>query len=232
MARVTYGGGVTEFAGSIGGVTFLRNPSGPIAKLRSNPPVNPSLQQSGYQVQLATLVAYWSTLSQANKDTWDVIATTHDHTTPWGETKTLSGFQWFLSCNIHRLKRYSTYLDAAPAWYVPPPPPAFTIETSATYIRCAWSPNYVTIENLLGYVTLPLRQSSLKLRRSLFYVGYLHQVGSIATWDLTSVIESLFNVTWATFYASADCNIIIRLASSLLYKGYISTYVSNIVKVD
>ncbi|GAH48125.1 unnamed protein product [marine sediment metagenome] len=42
MARVTYGGGVTEFAGSIGGVTFQRNASGYIAKLRSNPTVNPT----------------------------------------------------------------------------------------------------------------------------------------------------------------------------------------------
>lgn len=231
MARVTYGGGVTGFAGSIGGVTFLRNASGYIAKLRSNPTVNPSPSQATYQRRLAWLVSLWPSLSQANKDTWDAIAAAHNHTTPWGETKTLSGYQWFLSCNLMRLRYYTTVISTAPAWAVKTPPDAFTIETAAGYIRVAWSPNYDAPEDLIAYVSLPLRQSSLKLRRSLFWCKNYLAAPSLANWDLTTEIEALFNVTWATFFASADCSIIIRLRQGAFATGYFSAFVSAITKL-
>jgi len=231
MARVTYGGGVTEFAGSIGGVTFLRNASGPIVKLRSNPPVNPSPDQSTYQTILALLVAHWPTISQANKDTWNVIAAAHDHTTPWGETKTLSGYQWYLSCNLFRYAYYGTITDGSYAWQAPAPPDSFTIEVDPTYIRCAWSPNYDPTWSLFVYASLPLRQSSIKLRRSLFLIKRVLDLGSVANYDITSEIETLFNVDWGTFYASADCSIIIRLRHGLISQGWMSAFTSAIVKI-
>lgn len=232
MARVTYGGGVTVFAGSIGGVTFLRNASGPIAKLRSNPPVNPSPYQSTYQTNMSALVAYWPTLSQANKDLWDAHALAHDHTTPWGETKTLSGYQWFISVNLKRLQFSYAILDAPASWSVPSPPDAFTLVATATYLRCEWVPNYDPLYGLAFYLTLPLRQSSLKLRRSLFFVHWDADVVSIANYDLTSYFEALSNVTWATFYASADCSIICRIMHIRGSRCYTFGYTSAIVKID
>jgi len=231
MARVTYGESITEYAGSIGGVTFLRNPSGPIAKLRSNPPVNPSPDQSPYQTNMAKCVSYWPSLSQANKDAWDALAAAHDHTTPWGETKTLSGFQWFLSCNLDNLARGFIILDTPHAWVAMVPPDQFTIEVSSTYIRVAWSPAYDCVHTLLAYCTLPLRQSSVKLRRSLFYIKAYYHPPALDNWDLTSEIETLFNVTWATFYASANCSIIIRILENYLSVGFRSAFTSAIIKI-
>lgn len=231
MARVTYGESITEYAGSIGGVTFLRNSSGPIAKLRSNPPVNPSPDQSTYQLNISILVAFWPTISQANKDLWDAFAAAHDHTTPWGETKTLSGYQWFLSVNLTRLLLSLSILSSAPVWFAVPPPDQFTIETSATYIRAAWSPAYDPPYNLLFYLTLPLRQSSIKLRRSLFYVCTRPTGDPLDNYDLTSEFEALANVTWATFYASADASVIVRIKHTLVTRGLSSAYTSAIVKI-
>ena len=231
MARVTYGSGVTELAGSIGGVTYQKNASGNIAKLRANPTVNPTALQADYQTRMAMLVAYWSTLSQADKDTWDAFAAAHDHTTPWGETKTLSGYQWFLSSSLMRLLYYSTFSDVAPTWEVQPPPNAFTIETSATYIRVAWVPDYNAPNDLIAYVSLPLRQSSLKLRRSHFFIKTYLTAPALTNWDLTSEIASLFNVTWADFYNSSDCNVIIRLRQGRFSRGLFSSYTSAIVKI-
>ncbi len=231
MARVTYGDLVTEFAGSIGGVTFLRNASGPIAKLRTNPIVNPSLDQSVYQTNLAKLVAYWPTLSQANKDLWDALALDYDHTTPWGDIKTLSGYQWFLSTNLKRaIWGHNPRLSPA-VWYAPPPPNKFTIEVSSTYIRAVWSPAYDPLHDLMAYCTLPLRQSSIKLRRSLFHIKNYPAPPSLSNLDLTSEIETLLNVTWATFFASADCNIIIRLIHGHQTWAYWSSFTSAIVKI-
>ena len=232
MARVTYGSGVTELAGSIGGVTYQKNASGNVARLRPNPTVNPTALQAGFQTNMAYLVSFWPTLSQVNKDLWDAHAAAHPHTTPWGESKALSGYQWFLSCNLLRFYLYPIPRSTPGAWYNAPVPDQFTIETSATYIRVAWVPNYDPPYQLLFYASLPLRQSSLKLRRSMFFVKFVNSLASVANYDLTSEIETLFNVTWADFYASANCHIIIRAMHGYIASGYFSSYTSAIVKIN
>lgn len=231
MARVTYGSGVTEFAGSIGGVTFLRNASGPIVKLRSRPLVNPSPDQSTYQTNMSTLVAYWPTLSQANKDLWDAFAVAHDHTTPWGESKTLSGYQWFLSCNLNILRVEQSIISAPPVWEAFSPPDTFTLTATATYLRCNWSPAYDPSGVLELYLTLPLRQSSLKLRRSLFFVGERQPGDPLTTLVLTTHFQTLANIAWAAFFASANCSIICRMVEGSASRGLYSSFTSSIVKI-
>jgi hypothetical protein len=230
MARVTYGESITEYAGSIGGITYQKNRSGNIAKLRSNPTVNPSPYQSIYQTQFAMLVALWPTLSLPNKIDWDDHAAAHKHTTPWGAEKTLSGYQWFLLCNILRLHYHPAPILTPGAWVPPSPPEPFTIETSSTYIRAAWDPPDI-FTHMLGYISLPLRQSSLKLRRSLFFRGYKVVGSPVTNWDFTSFFETLANVTWADFYASANCHIIIRIMHGTITSGYFSSFTSAITKL-
>jgi len=231
MARVTYGSGITELAGSIGGVTYQKNASGNIAKLRSNPIVNPTSRQAVYQRQMAMLVAFWPTLSQFDKDAWNDIAAAHLHTTPWGESKKLSGYQWFLSCNLIRLRHFTNVLQNPYAWTVWAPPPQFTIEVSATYIRAAWVPDWDP-DHIIGYISLPLKQSSLKLRRSLFYVKKSATGVIRANLDFTTEFEQLCNVTWADFYASANCYIIIRIINCGFHNGYTSAFTSAIIKIN
>ena len=231
MARVTYGSGITELAGSIGGVTYQKNASGNIAKLRSNPVVNPTSRQAVHQNNMARLVASWATISQADKDLWNDLAAAHLHTTPWGESKKLSGYQWFISANLIRLKLYTGARSYPNPWVVYPPPNQFTIEVSATYIRAAWVPDYNGV-SLIGYISLPLKQSSLKLRRSLFYVQKYNGIPTTPNWDFTAAFEALCNVTWADFYASSNCYIIIRIINGSFTNGYTSAFTSAIIKIN
>jgi len=179
MARVTYGPEVTELAGSIGGVTYQKNASGNIAKLRSNPVVNPTLRQAVRQNNMAMLVAYWPTLSQADKDLWNDLAAAHLHTTPWGREKALSGYQWFLSANLTHRSIYANVITAPTEWQVFTPPQVFTLTATALTLKIIWAPAYNPLGHWRIYLTLPLRQSSLKLRRSLFY--------ATITWANTSM---------------------------------------------
>lgn len=231
MARVTYGESITEYAGSIGGVTFQRNASGPIAKLRTNPIVNPSPNQNPYQTRMAALVAYWPTLSQAYKDLWDALAAAHDHTTPWGETKTLSGYQWFILSNLNRFKLDTYIIDYPFTWDVQPVPQQFNLIATGAYLRVEWSPTYDPDQTLLFYITLPLRQSSIKLRRSLFYLTYRDTSIPMDYYDLTSLFESLANISWASFYASSNCSIICRISQVWWSRSWPSAFTSAIVKI-
>jgi hypothetical protein len=232
MARVTYGESITEYAGSIGGITYQKNASGNIARLRPNPTVNPTALQANYQTNMAYLVSFWPTLSQEDKKAWNDLAAAHKHTTPWGVEKTLSGYQWFLSVNLNLLN-WPTGIRSTPAeWYAPPPPDQFTIVASLSYIHITWDPAYVPAHSLQVYCSLPLRQSSLKLRRSLFFLSHLYEPGSLPLINLTAPIEALFNVDWIDFRASANCSIIIRLTHGIHTYGYWSTYTSAIIKID
>jgi len=232
MARVTYGSGITELAGSIGGVTYQKNASGNIAKLRSNPTVNPTSRQAGYQTYLAYLVSSWSTLSQANKDLWDTFAVDHLHTTPWGESKKLSGYQWFLSTELIRHRAYDVFEPAPPSWVAYSPPDVFTLAATVDHLRCEWAAPYSLNVHLLVYLSLPLRQSSLKLRRSTFYVTYNITPDPISTLDLTTFFEDLTGVTWANFFNNSNAHVICRLRQGHISKGLVSSYTSAIVKID
>lgn len=231
MARVTYGESITEYAGSIGGVTFLRNASGPIAKLRSNPPVNPSPRQLPYQTNMALLVALWPTLSSENKMNWNHLAGLHDHTTPWGESKALSGFQWFISLNLNLLVTGQSVITTCPEWDFVSPPSEFTFDISSDKFHINYpTPWELSTHYGIIYCSLPLRQSSINLRRSLFVTAIPH--GSLFYFsDLKAAYESLVGITWTTFYPSSDCSIIVRCKQVQHLTGFASAFTSNIIKI-
>ena len=231
MARVTYGALVTELAGSIGGVTFQKNSSGNVARLKSKKPLNPNQDQSDNNVIFAQLVALWPTLSQANKDTWDALAAAHDHTTPWGETKTLNGFQWFISCNRNLLLAGENVIQAAPVWSAVSPPNVFTLAADADHltinIASGWNygPEYIFL-----YMTPPLRHSSLKLRRPCNLVLVDDTINTNIMY-VECYFKALTDITWADFYAASEANIIIRAAVVEHDTGLASTLTSAIIKI-
>jgi hypothetical protein len=232
MARVIYAYPVSELIGSIGGVTFQRNSSGKTARSKPNMTMNPSPGQAVQQYNLSRLVAFWPTLSQAQKDTWTTYLVPHPHVTPWGESKLLNGYQWFLSCNLNMLLANEGPTPVAPSWYVVSPPPVFTLTAVIgnlyAHFAAPWS---VTPDHIFVYLTLPLRQSSLKLRRSLFLID-INDTFNDDDLILTSFFESLINVVWADFFNTADANIICRLMVIRKGSGLASPFTSGIVKIS
>jgi len=232
MARVTYGALITDLAGSIGGVTFQKNSSGSIAKLRNKTPLNPSLAQSDQQVTLASLVAMWPTLSQAYQDNWAALAAAHTHFNAWGDEKTLNGFQWFMSCNLNLISAGWDPIEDAPAYASISPPNDFTLSADSDDfdidIALGWNPGD---DKILIYATPPLRQTSLKLRRSLFLLDS-YTGGNITNRDIRVKYEAMFNLTWADFYASAACNIIVRAKQVEEDTGMASYFNSAILKIS
>jgi len=232
MARVSYGALITELTGSIGGITFQKNSSGSIARLKPNMPVNSTASQQSQQIYLSGLISAWSNLSAANKITWEAFATAHDHINEFGETKTLNGFQWFLSCNLNLLITGQATISAAPAWTAIASLANFTLVTDAANFDLDWTPSIdITGYRLLVYATPPVRQSSMKLRRSTFLIR-IYDGGVIDTLDIETQYSSIFNVTWADLFNGANCNIIIRVKIIQEGTGLSSPYTSSLVKLN
>lgn len=231
MARVQYGALITELAGSIGGITFQKNSSGNIARLKPYTPVNPSSLQALQQNGLQNLVALWPTLSAAQKIAWENFAAAHNHVNEWSETKSLNGFQWFMSVNLNRLVIGQAAIIAAPAWEVVAAPPVFTLDVSAIKFDVLWGAAYAPAgASVLVYATPPLRQSSLMLRKSTFFMGVKAITGGTRI-NLLASYQTLFNVAWADLFNNSDSTIIVRVKIIITAKGLSSSFTSALIKL-
>lgn len=232
MARVTYGALITELAGSIGGITFQRNSSGNIARLKPNMPVNVSENQQSQIFLLSQLVAAWSAFSDADKTSWNDLAAAHDHINEWSESKKLNGFQWFLSCNLNLLITDQAVTSTAPAWSTVAAVDPFTLTADGSNFDINWAPSVdLTGYYIIVYATPPLRQSSLKLRKSTFILDITGDA-IIDTIALKILYEALFNVVWVDFFSNANCTIIIRTKLVQKDTGLASPYTSALIKIN
>lgn len=232
MARVTYGALITELAGSIGGITFQRNSSGSIARLKPNMPVNSTAPQQLQQNKLSQLISQWPSLSSADKLSWETFAGLHNHVNEFSDVKHLSGFQWFMSCNLNLLIVGESVITTAPAWIVLAAPGIFTLSADANNFDITFAAPYVpATDYTILYFTPPLRQSSMGMRKSTFYAGPVVITGTLYI-ALEVLYASAFNVTWSNIFTSANCSIIVRIKQIQELTGLASPYTSAILKLN
>lgn len=231
MARVTYGAMITELAGSIGGMTFQKNPSGNIARAKPQQPVNPSLSQNNQITLVTTLNSLWSTLSSADQDSWSAFALAHNHTTPWGSVKVLNGFQWFMSCNLNLLVTVQATIQTAPAWTAVASVQQFTISATQDNFRLVFVPNFdFTGYRYIVYATPPVRKTTIKLRSNNYIVTYA-DAGSIGFIEIINTYGALFNIDFNDLIVSSECVIILRIRQVQEGTGLSSPFTSGILRL-
>lgn len=125
MAIIKLGATVVGIRGTVGGVTYSQNASGPYAKLwaRSSNPRAP--KQQTQRTFIASFAQAWRDLSSAQRDDWDTWAAeaAQEKTNPLGETYYASGFNWFCELNAHVLAAGDTLNEDAPTEANPSPAP-------------------------------------------------------------------------------------------------------------
>jgi len=114
MALVLLPGG-EQRSGSIGSTVYSRNRFGQYIRARAIP-VNPNTtRQATIRAYMSYLTEYWqSSLTQAQRDAWDVYGLNVNMSTqPWSY-KYLTGFQQFNRSNIPRLQAALAQVDDGP----------------------------------------------------------------------------------------------------------------------
>lgn len=103
MARVNYGGLVTEFNGSIGGTVFQKNKYGYTAK--NTPNMKRPNSQSVFSVQriLNTVTQSWSDLSPEDRLAFETYAATYPQFSKHNPTAILSGYAIYVKWQCTRL---------------------------------------------------------------------------------------------------------------------------------
>lgn len=100
MAGVLYGGGITNARGSFAGNTFCKNRAGAVLKARIkgvNP--NTSFQTRARRILGQLNVNWKDALSDTDRAAWAAFALANPTLNAFGQTTTLSGFQWFCKLN-------------------------------------------------------------------------------------------------------------------------------------
>ncbi len=118
MARIIYGPIITDIKGSIGGVTFQKNGSGAIARLKPRKTKANTQKQRDQQPRLKEVQSAWNTLTLVNKILWNDFAAVNNKIGLDGQEKKLTGYQWFLTINENRLLFDDSILSVPPVYEI------------------------------------------------------------------------------------------------------------------
>lgn len=118
MARIIYSPVITEIKGSIGGMTFQKNASGTIARLKPRKPKTNTQKQRDQQPRTKLLQQYWQNLTLAQKIEWNTFAGNHNKIGLNGQEKKLTGYQWFLTINQNRALFGDSFLEEPPVYEI------------------------------------------------------------------------------------------------------------------
>ncbi len=128
MAILKFGPTVVGLRGTLGGITFSANKSGPYARNWQRPPKVQTLAQNAVSVDLSTVAKRWADITPAERTDWDTWAAgpAPARFNSLGEPLDLSGFNWFCGLNTKLLLLSESIIDSAPL-LTEPAAPAITL---------------------------------------------------------------------------------------------------------
>ena len=95
---------VTQVSGSIGGVTYSHNRSGMYRRSRTIPVDPQTTFQSQVRSAFTFMINSWQSISQAERDAWDLYAENVPVTNALGDSVFNSGQNWYVACNTPRFQ--------------------------------------------------------------------------------------------------------------------------------
>lgn len=164
MARITYTLG--ELTGSLSGVTFQRNRSGTIIRTRPAPSRKSTTRQTAIHTSHTGWLYQWQQLTQEQRDLWNDFSITFNKVGKFGQTKTLTGQNWFETCNYERFIITGTILSNPPVYALPQSPPAFELipTNNNLYINFLQSHDYVN-HPIIVWTSYPTRKNTLSINQ-------------------------------------------------------------------
>ena len=196
MARVQFGGGVTSIVGSIGGNTFQSNRSGTIIRTRGFSNRSQTSKQNTASNNYQYFLYEWSKLTLLEKQSWDTLALAHTKINKFGQTKTLTGLNWFVSVNYMRLLCMLPLFATAPVYATPSAVPTYTVNISLSKMRLLINtPQTITDNYAIINATPPINKTTTSFAKNLKYImtiksDYWNNI------DLTSDWEKATGYTW------------------------------------
>lgn len=125
MAIIKLGSLVLGIRGTVGGVVYSAGLGGPYARAWGRSSNPRAVLQQRSRAHLGGLPGAWQSVSASERSDWDVFAATDPEPTfnSLGEPVTLSGYNYFVRCNVRRLQVGLDVLLLAPTGIQASQPP-------------------------------------------------------------------------------------------------------------
>jgi len=187
MATVRYGAGITEFVGSIGGWTFQRNASGAIVRTRPRQKKFPTPKQSVARNNHIKYLQLYSILSASKKHLWNLYAELYTKDNMFGQTKQLTGQNWFESINYNLELINQPLVTTPPTHYLPVEVPNYSVNLTDEKIEIVFDrPSDPENTSLIIRTTYPVAATSESINR---YIR-LTQIKESGPYDVIDLTDS------------------------------------------
>jgi len=222
MARIIFGPLVTSVKGSIGGVTFQGNTSGQIIRRRPQLSKSSTVKQTASHVSLSSFLYEWQNITEAQRDEWNDFATAWTKINKFGQTKTLTGFNWFFSVNWWRVELSQAILSSPPAHTLPSSPPDFGIIMSNTDIEIQFLSSHDYVTNPVAvWSTIPTKKSTLSISQVRKLITTITATPANPL-NITAEWETATGLDWNPSVNFPTANIFVCLESIALSSGITS----------
>lgn len=191
MALILTGGGVAAISGSVGGVVFSHNRSGAYMRNRSMP-VNPQTdRQNKIRAAISQLAQQWSgSLTQAQRDAWEVYAAAITRSNALGGQIKLTGFNHFIRSNSVLVQSDLPAVDAGPTILTLPgadPEFACTVDEAGQEISVAFDEELNWLDQDTGHMIV---QMSLPKATGTNFVGGPFRLAGVLDGDAITPLTS------------------------------------------
>ena len=204
MAIVEFGGTVTGLTGSVGGWTFQRTRAGNIVRTKPRPPISPTTEQTAAQAVFFGLIQSFQALTPGQKLAWDAFAVANPKVNRFGQSKQLTGQNWFTSINAARGRLALIQLSVPPALLLPPAITSFNLVVDAVKIEVSGiTPNTPADTALFIYTTFPNTLTTNKQRSAFRFTQTVFNQ-PFGTINLTFLWGEVHNLLWPVSGA-AEC---------------------------
>ncbi len=134
MAIIKLGTIVTGIRGTLGGIVFSANASGPYAKRWRMPIIGRAPKQLEQRNLLSAMPTTWRALTQTQRDAWDTWAALpgQELTNSLGDPYYISGFLWYTKINVWGVTIGFSLLSNPPTMTKPTAPTILTADVQNT----------------------------------------------------------------------------------------------------
>ncbi len=174
MAILKLGVTVVGIRGTLGGITFSANASGPYARAWARPPNPRTIAQNDVRTVLSQVATEWRGITDAQRTAWNTwaAATAPARTNSLGETILLTGYQWFIGMNSN-LVAYGFAFNAPAPVLAEPAAPTITLwrvtDDNAPSTQINWTSGQFTGFNFYARIAMAPTEGATSFNRPNFF---------------------------------------------------------------
>jgi hypothetical protein len=227
MARIIYSGAVATIKGSIGGLTFHRNTSGNLIKMKPFNKNNSTKSYSEPKEIFQYLTDYWNGLSEDDKFSWTDELFGVTLTNRYGESKIRSGFNYFMSHNTGRLLLNLSLHNVPGSYLAAPNQGAFDFYLNDSQIMASFASVPVNANIYYFFYASPANRLSFSKQRTQFRLVLMHVCNGTRYFDLIPGWQEVFDMSWPPSTISNSFKITVAVCAFDIVHGTWSPFTFN-----